>query len=420
MAKITALSKIAKRLGLRVGDELIAFDGHRYCDILDCLYYDAQEKFTLEIKRFDKLKTLKIDKNAEDALGLEIDEELSPIRCKNKCQFCFVDQLPCGMRDMLYVKDDDYRFSFISGSYVTLSNITEEEIERIIRLKLSPIYISVHAYDDEIRLKLEKNPNSKNLITILKRLGNGGIKMHTQIVMVPDINDGAVVEDTIVKLKGIVGVKTVAVVPVGLTKHRNGLPNLMAVDEVKAAETIDIVEKLYEKFDGFCWCSDEFYLRANRTVPKYDYYGAFDQIENGVGLIADFKANFDYALSECKDLKLDKKIGFITGVSFAPLLKDFAKEIEKKLGVKIEVWAIKNTYFGESVTVAGLVTATDIISQVKTKDTDGFIIPSNMLKEFSTVFLDDISLADLENSLGKKVLVASESGDDLLKKIIEL
>lgn len=420
MAKITSLSKTAKRLGLRVGDELIAFDGHRYHDVLDCLFYDVKENFTLEIARAGKPKTLRIRKKSEDSLAIEVDEELSPKHCRNKCQFCFVDQLPCGMREMLYVKDDDYRFSFISGSYVTLSNTTDEEIERIIRLKLSPIYISVHAYDDEIRLRLEKNPNSKNLVNLMKRLGEGGIKMHTQIVMVPDVNDGAVVEDTIVNLHKLKGVESVAVVPVGLTKHRQGLPNLKAVDQEKASQTIDIVEKLHSEFGGFCWCSDEFYLRANRNIPDFDYYGAFDQIENGVGLVADFKANFVSALSECEKLSLGKKVGLITGVSFAPLLREFSKMVEKKLGIEIQVFEIKNKFFGESVTVAGLVTAGDIIAQVKEHKMDGFIIPSNMLKEFKAVFLDDVSIPNLEKSLGKKVLVASELGSDLLQKIIEL
>ncbi|MDD4839222.1 MAG: DUF512 domain-containing protein [Clostridia bacterium] len=420
MAKISELSKIAKHQGFKTGDELIAFDGHTFCDILDCIFYDAQEKFSVDIVRNGKTKTVKVKKNADTPLGIEIDEELAPIRCKNKCKFCFIDQLPKGMRDMLYVKDDDYRYSFISGSYVTLTNITSEEIERIIRLKLSPIYISVHAFDDDIRLMLVSNPKTKNLINNMKILGEGGIKMHTQIVMVPEINDNKILEESIRKLHEMKGVETCAVVPVGLTKHRKGLAELKQVDEAKAIETIDIVEKLHIEFDGFCWCSDEFYLRANRPIPSFEYYGAFDQIENGVGLVADFKSNIDYVMSETEIQNLGKKVGFITGVSFAPLLKECAKEIEKKLGVEIEIFTVKNKFFGESVTVAGLVTAGDILAQIKTNDMDGFIVPSNMLKEFSTVFLDNISLDDLEKGLGKKVLVANESGSDLLQKIVEL
>lgn len=312
---------------------------------------------------------------------------MKPVVCKNKCIFCFVDQLPKNMRPSLYVKDDDYRYSFMCGSYVTMTNVSEEEIERVIRLKLSPLYISVHAWDDDIRTYILKNPNTRKLPEQMRRLGAAGIKMHTQLVVVPDVNDGKVLEDSIRGLHGVEGVETVAVVPVGMTGHRETLAKLKAVDEQNARDTIKLVEGLNEEYGGnFCWCSDEYYVKANVKVPDSSYYGAFDQIENGVGLIADWEDNFEYSLSEMPSKKLSKKIDMITGVSFAPLLKEYCKKLEDKLGLQVEVHAIINNFFGTSVTVAGLVTAGDIIDQLKGVKADAFVIPDNMLRNLRIRF----------------------------------
>lgn len=418
MAKIVALAKEGKKQGFKIGDELVSFDGYPFCDILDCLFYDSKEKFSVVVKRNGKEKTIKVKKKADIPLGIEIDKELSPVRCKNKCKFCFVDQLPKGMRDALYVKDDDYRFSFISGSYVTMTNVTEKDIERILRLKLSPLYISVHAMNDEIRKDLVRNPNTLKLRQILKTLSDGGIKMHTQLVVVPDVNDGDVMLDSIDRLHEIEGVLSVAIVPVGLTTHRSGLDNLKPFDKEEAAKTIDLVEERYNRYGGFCFAADEMYIKAEREIPSYEFYQDFPQIENGVGLVREFLESVEYSLDETPDMKVGKRVCMLTGVSFEPVLKNVAKIVADKLGLEITVKAIENNFFGKTVTVSGLVTAGDILAQAP-KGYDAYTVPSNMLKEFSTLFLDNVSLDEVEKALGK-VIVVNETGGDLIKKLSEL
>lgn len=417
MPKIIGLSKYAKRMGFKIGDDVIRIGGFDVIDELDYLFYDNEPCFDVDIIRQGKQKTVRVRKSGP--LGLEIDWEMKPAVCKNHCIFCFVDQLPEGLRDSLYVKDDDYRFSFISGSYVTLTNVTDADIDRIIRLRLSPLYISVHALDDDVRRFMLKNPNTLKLRDYMKRLGENGIFMHTQLVVIPGINDGEVLERSIRGLKEMQGVLSVAVVPVGLTAHRAKLANLTPVDEKNARETIALVEKLHIELDGFCWCSDEYYVKANIPVGEYAYYGAFDQIENGVGMLAEFKENFEYGLQEIPDVKLDKKIGFITGASFAPIFeKEYSNTLAQKLGAECKVFAVQNDFFGHSVTVAGLVTATDIVAQVE-RGLDAYVIPDNMLREFSDTFLDSKSVKEVEETLGAQIIVVPHNGSDLAKCIIE-
>ncbi len=410
MPRINGVSKIAKRFGFKVGDELIALGGYSVEDELDYLYYDTENEFTADILRNGKRKAIKVRKT--QPLGLEIDWEMRPAVCKNHCIFCFVDQLPEGMRESLYVKDDDYRFSFISGSYVTMTNVSDADIDRIIRLKLSPLYISVHAFDDDVRQFMLKNPNTRKLKEYMRRLGENGIKMHTQLVIVPGINDGKVLEDSIRGLKAMQGVLSVAVVPVGLTEHRAKLADINAVDEKNARETIALVEKLHTELDGFCWCSDEYYVKANLPVGEYSYYGAFDQIENGVGMLAEFNENFEFGMEECPDMSIGKRVDFITGTSFAPILRDYAARLEGKLGISCKVHGVVNDFFGHTVTVAGLVTATDIIGQVE-RGADAYVIPDNMLREFSDTFLDNKSVADVEEALGAPIIAVAHNGSDL-------
>ncbi len=419
MPKIIALNDVAKRQGFKLGDEVVKIGGYDMLDELDYLYYDNENKFEVEIIRDDKARKIKVHKKTGQSLGLEFDIEMKPKVCRNHCIFCFVDQLPKGMRDSLYVKDDDYRFSFLCGSYVTMTNVSDEDIDRIIRLKLSPLYISVHAWNDDVRAFMLKNPNTRKLREQMKKLGENGIKMHTQLVVVPGINDDDVLEDSIRGLHGVEGVLSVAVVPVGLTEHRDNLHELKSVDVDNAKDTIRLVEKLHVELDGFCWCSDEYYVKAGLSVKDSEYYGAFDQIENGVGLLADFDDNFYYSLDECEDYNFAKKICMITGVSFAPILKKRCEALEDKLGIECEVKGIVNDYFGHSVTVAGLVTAGDIIAQVKGTNAHAFMIPDNMLREFSDTFLDNKSIEDVSRELGAPIIVVSHQGGDIVSKIID-
>lgn len=426
MAKIIAVQKggIGEEIGLEIGDELLGFNGEQIVDVLDYAFYDSQEEFTLNLRTKQGEKVdIDIEKEEDESLGLELDEsvQLEPMRCKNKCLFCFVDQLPKGMRDTLYVKDDDYRLSFVSGNYVTLSNIGQKELDRIAKLRLSPLYISVHAFDREIKTKLVSNPESAKVFDKMDFLANHGITMHTQIVLCKNLNDGKVLDKTLVELyKRYPSVKTVAVIPVGLTGHRQKLYPLESFGKEDAVKVIAQVEEFNKKAGGeFCWCSDEFYIKAEKQLPPYESYGDFDQIENGVGLCAEFEEDFLSALDEVGGSKAELNIASVTGQSFKDILKSLCEKLKDKYpNVNLRVKDIYNDFFGRSITVAGLITAGDIIKQFKDAP-EYTIIPSNMLREFTDTFLDGITVGELEKALGTHIVV-SHGGEDYVKIIDRL
>lgn len=426
MAKIIVVQKggIGEELGMEIGDELLGFNGEQIVDVLDYAFYDSQEEFTLNLRTKQGEKVdIDIEKEEDETLGLELDEsvQLEPMRCKNKCLFCFVDQLPKGMRDTLYVKDDDYRLSFVSGNYVTLSNIGQKELDRIAKLRLSPLYISVHAFDREIKTKLVSNPESAKVFDKMDFLANHGITMHTQIVLCKNLNDGKVLDKTLEELyKRYPSVKTVAVIPVGLTGHRQKLYPLESFGKEDAVKVIAQVEDFNKKAGGeFCWCSDEFYIKAEKQLPPYESYGDFDQIENGVGLCAEFEEEFLSALDEVGGSKAELNIASVTGQSFKDILKSLCEKLKDKYpNVNLRVKDIYNDFFGRSITVAGLITAGDIIKQFKDAP-EYTIIPSNMLREFTDTFLDGITVSELEKALGTHIVV-SHGGEDYVKIIDRL
>ena len=401
---------VAKKAGLQQGDEILTLQGHPFVDETDLAFYEQEESLDLSVLRDGQEVFLHVEKDAWEPLGVEMRQSDYIIPCKNDCLFCFVRQLPKGMRKTLYVKDDDYRMSFAMGSYVTLSNLTDEELERIKRLRLSPLYISVHCFTKELKRKICKNPRSGELFTILHELADSQITMHTQIVMMEGINDGDELMLTIRELaKMYPYVKTVAVVPVGLTKHREGLPELSPISRENAVRTIEIVEgfnaQMIERYgEPFAFCSDEMYLIAGKTLPSYESYGEFEQIENGVGLVSNFFYEADFELDSGVVPK--GEYSAITGMSFAPLLEEYVKKLEEKYDVKVDVCPVRNDFFGESVTVSGLVTGGDIIKQYTGKLKKDIIIPRTMLKEFSGVFLDEITLFQLEETLGVTAHIA--------------
>ncbi len=426
MAKITAIDKgsIGEELGLEVGDELIGFNGEKIVDILDYVYYDSQDFFTLNIKaKQGETVDIEIEKDESETLGLTLDEsvELEPMRCKNKCAFCFVDQLPKGMRETLYVKDDDYRLSFVSGNYVTLSNIGQKELDRIVKLHLSPLYISVHAYDKDVKTKLVANPESAKVFEKMTYLAQRGILMHTQIVLCKDFNDGDILRQTLDELYKLSPmVQTVAIIPVGLTCHRQGLYPVKTFDKDSSGQVIDMVEKFNAEAGGnFCWCSDEFYIKAERQLPSYVEYGDFCQIENGVGLCAEFVNSFDEALSQVNGSDKLLEIAVITGQSFKGILAQCVSRLKDKYpNVTVRICDIYNDFFGRTITVSGLITPTDIIKQVK--DMPKYtIIPSTMLREFTDTFLDGYTVPMLEEALQTNIKV-SQGGESFVKLIDEL
>lgn len=415
MAKIINISNNSPLFGkIAVNDEIIKFDERDFIDVLDYIYADSQLSGSLTIKTENGEKIVDYEKFQEsDSLGLEFDSsvDINAIECCNNCIFCFVKQLPEGLRDTLYIKDDDYRLSFISGSYITCSNLKEQDIQRIIDYKLSPLYVSVHATDETVRKFLLGVKKIPNIMDIMKRLIDANIKLHTQIVLVGGINDKEILQKSLSELYDI-GVSSVAVVPVGLTTFRENLHNISPLNQVQAQETIKLVESFYDTHKYFCYCSDEMYQIAKMEVKGEEYYGNYDQIENGVGLIAKFLSEIQEAMNT-KPKKIKRSVGVFTGVSGESILIK-AKEIINKNYPKlnINIYPVKNKFFGETVTVTGLVTASDIISSYGNKKfTEKYLlIPSIMLKEFETVFLDNTSVKDLSKALKKKIRVISPNG----------
>lgn len=405
------------------GDDVKAFCGRKFEDILDYIYADSLSEGDLTVCRNGMTENIVfVKKNEYDTLGLEFDDsvEIKPRECRNNCIFCFVRQLPQGLRDTLYVKDDDYRLSFISGSYITGTNLNENDIQRIIDYRLSPLYVSVHATDEEVRKFLLGVKKCPPQIELLDRLIKAGITIHAQIVLVGGINDGKQLEKSLADLYEV-GVSTVAVVPVGLTGHREGRYHIDPLTREQARAAIELTEDFYRKHVGFCYCSDEMYQIAGLPVRDAEYYGEYEQIENGVGLIPKFTSELCDALSVSPDKKIKRKVGIFTGVSGeSTMLKARDLIREKYPDVEINVYVVKNDFFGRSVTVTGLVTATDIIAQYGDVnfEEDFLMIPSVMMKEFEDVFLDGVTLKSLSKRLKKKIVVSHCGGDDFLDAII--
>lgn len=410
---------VGEELGLKAGDELVSFDGHTVVDILDYDFYNESERFFMTVKRGDEETEFDIEKDTDEDLGLTLDTELTVRACRNKCIFCFVDQLPKReLRKSLHVKDDDYRYSFISGSYVTLTNVSDEDLERIVRLKLSPLYISVHTSNAELRRKMLGNPKAPDILKQLKFLHDGGIKMHAQIVYCPGVNED--IAETAIETAPYC--ESLAVVPVGLTKDCN--TDLRCVEKIDARRIIDKVSALQQGFleskgTRYVFLADEFYVISELPVPDYEHYEDFVQIENGVGMIALFKHETELALN---DIKVGKAGDFsiATGVAAYETIKEAAEKVMQKYGGNIKVFAVHNSFFGETVTVAGLVTGGDIYERLKDEKLGEFLmLPRCMLKEFGDVFLDNMTVNELEHKLGTKIKIVGTDGVSFVKGCVQ-
>ncbi len=412
------------------GDTLIAVNSHEINDVLDYRFYTSSCKLKLEIENEKgKRRTVKIKKGEYDDLGLCFETYLMDKHhsCKNKCIFCFIDQMPKGMRESLYFKDDDSRLSFLFGNYVTLTNLTDRDIDRIIEMHISPVNVSVHTMNPELRVQMMKNPNSGTSLRYLNRLAQAGIKLNTQLVLCPGINDGKELEFSLSELgKLYPAMQSIACVPVGLTKHREGLYPLEPYNEKTASAVIDTVDDFnahfkYFKGEAIAFAADEFYLCAGREIPSADYYSDYPQLENGVGMWRLMEDEFASAL-ENSDFELENKrnITAVTGAAAYPLIKKLANSAEKKYNnLKINVIQIDNTFFGESVTVAGLLTGQDIIAQLESISLgDELIVPDSALRDGETVFLDDITVSDLSEKLGVTVTACLADGYELLEKFL--
>ncbi len=412
------------------GDTLIAVNSHEINDVLDYRFYTSSCKLKLEIENEKgKRRTVKIKKGEYDDLGLCFETYLMDKHhsCKNKCIFCFIDQMPKGMRESLYFKDDDSRLSFLFGNYVTLTNLTDRDIDRIIEMHISPVNVSVHTMNPELRVQMMKNPNSGTSLRYLNRLAQAGIKLNTQLVLCPGINDGKELEFSLSELgKLYPAVQSIACVPVGLTKHREGLCPLEAYNKETASAVIDTVDDFnahfkYFKGEAIAFAADEFYLCAGREIPSADYYGDYPQLENGVGMWRLMEDEFASAL-ETSEFELENKrnITAVTGSAAYPLIKKLANSAEKKYNnLKINVVRINNTFFGESVTVAGLLTGQDILAQLEGISLgDELIVPDSALRDGEEVFLDDITVSELSEKLGVTVTACLADGYELLEKFL--
>lgn len=425
-----AKKSIADKKGIRAGDVLISVNGHEINDVLDYSFYVKEEKIVLALVSESRAKKVKIRKKEYDDIGLEFETYLMDKQhhCKNKCVFCFIDQLPKGMRDTLYFKDDDSRLSFLFGNYVTLTNLTEHDVQRLIDMHISPVNVSVHTMNPTLRVEMMKNKHAGECLSILKRLADAGIQLNTQLVLCPGLNDGKELEFSLNELEKLrPAIQSIAAVPVGLTKFRKGLAKLRPYTPEEAKAVISTVDafgkKCLEKYGTrLAFCADEFYLKATLPIPDEEYYEDYPQIENGVGLWKDLEVSFFDALENCEaDRSTKSRVSLITGTAAYPLIKKLAAAAEQKFpNVKADVFEILNDFFGHSITVAGLVTGQDLIAQLKNKDcAKRLIIPSVMLRSEEDMFLDNVTKEDVQKALDVTLTVTPQSdGAELLYNIL--
>ena len=400
---------IAERMGIRKGDEITAIDEQPLRDIIDFQYYSSEDVFDLTYIRDHQTQTIEIERSFSEPIGL-IFEPFSFHYCGNRCVFCFTDQNPKGMRKPLYFKDEDYRLSFLDGNYVTLTTVSEEALDRIVEQRLSPLYISIHATQPDVRKKLLGIDREDHLLEKIKRLADARIEMHGQIVLCPGINDGPVLEETLTVLSRFYpALLTMAVVPVGLTKHRDHLPQLDPVTPEIAEKVIGQIETLREKWrepmkSSFVFLSDEFYLMSGKDLPTTEDYGEFWQIENGVGMVRALLDEFESVRPMIpKQIKTPRRVIWITGEMIAPIIeRHILPGLNSVENLTVLLHPVKNEFYGPSVHVTGLLTGRDIVRSVKQSGEDGIVfIPAVCLNE-EGVFLDDYSLNDIQTQLGRE------------------
>lgn len=415
---------------IKSGDTLLTINGEEINDMLDLQFYQANKNLTIELKdQNGNLKTVNITKDEYEPLGLEFETYLIDKHhyCKNKCMFCFIDQLPKGMRKSLYFKDDDERLSFLFGNYITLTNLTQREFDRIKKIRISPINISVHTTNPALRVKMMKNPNAADILERMREFADAQIKMNCQIVLCKGVNDGDELRKTIRDLQQFYPmVQSVSIVPIGLTRYRDGLEK---AETFLGEDCKEVIKSVTEETDGFykqhgtrlVYLSDEFYLNAKMDIPPKEYYEGFPQIENGVGMVRTFIDNFEEDMEYNSVLNRKVSVDIATGEMFYPVLIDMCRKAEEKYkgNLKIYVHKIKNEFFGGNVSVTGLITGTDLINQLKGElKTDRLCLCKDMLSDNADIFLDDVTVPQLEKELSVNIEFYTNDGYDLLSGII--
>ena len=417
---------VAYRRGLRVGDSIIAINGEPILVEIDYQALTNRAKLDILVRRADgREETVRIIKARETGLGLQLADTLActPYPCKNKCVFCFIDQMPPGMRKTLYVKDDDWRLSLMMGNYITLTNVDEQEFQRIIKRKASPLYISVHTTGPDLRVRMMKNPNARFIMDRLHALADAGLHFHCQIVLCPGYNDGDALKKTLTDLSALYpAAQSAALVPVGLTKFREGLADVKPFNRESAKAVMDIAYEFQTKLldsigTRFVFPSDEMVLIAGEKLPTEEEYEGYPQIENGVGLLRKFENGLAAAAAENTSPAVHRRVRIPCGTSIAPVMREWVEKYGPE-GVQATVQPIRNTFFGETVTVTGLITGGDLISQLKDADEDEILICSNTLREEGDLFLDDVPLGTVRAALKPKVTVVPNTGADLFRALL--
>lgn len=393
---------IAEELEIEAGDELLSIDGQKMLDMIDYGFYCKSELLTLEIKKANgEIEEIELEKDYDEDLGIVFEsavfDKIKP--CLNKCIFCFVDQQPKGLRDTLYIKDDDYRLSYLQGTYITLTNLKDEDKQRISRMHLGPFYVSVHTTNPELRVKMLRNPKASKIMENLNWFKENEIPFHAQIVLCPDVNDGVELDRTLKDLSTLGdSLLSVAIVPVGITQYREDNILKQVTPEV-AKQTIEIANK----YSKVC-CSDEFFLLAEKEIPPTEYYGNFCQLDDGVGAIRALIDDFEsYDLP--KELSEPLDLAFATSYAGKDAIQYVSKCLNKIKNLKTTVYPVKSNYWGQNITVAGLITSQDLVNTIKDVESDYIVIPGVMLKPYTDSFLDGETLSHVEQITGKKFIV---------------
>ncbi len=414
---------LADKKGIKAGEKLIAINSHPIRDVLDYQFYVSEKEVTLTLET----REVRIKKGEYDDIGLEFETFLMDKQesCRNKCIFCFIDQNPHGMRESIYFKDDDTRLAFLFGNYVTLTNVPDSELERLIKMHISPVNVSVQATDPELRCMMLNNRFAGRIMEQMKILAEGGIDLNAQIVLCKNVNDGEMLKKSLYDLETLVpSLKSVSVVPVGLTKYRKGLYPLEPFTPEDCLEVIETVEKIGEEFlekhgTRLVFPSDEFYIKAKKPLPSVDFYEGFPQLENGVGMLTsmvdDIDAELDFLLDDEIDTDVVRHVSIVTGKASYETIKTQVEKIQKIwYNIDCKVYCIINNFYGENVTVSGLLTGQDIMAQLRGKDLgDVLLIPRNALRHEGDCFLDSVTVDELEKELSVRVLPTAEGADFL-------
>ena len=431
MVKITDVERRshAERAGLTAGDTLLKINGNEINDVLDYRFYLAEKKIDIEFLRDGEPHTVRITKGEYSDIGLGFETPLMDEKrsCKNGCIFCFIDQNPKGMRESIYFKDDDSRLSFLHGNYITLTNLTDCDVDRIVKMRFSPINVSIHTTNPELRVKMMKNKRSGEVLKYLDRFYEAGLSMCGQIVLCRGVNDG---EELLRSMRDLSKyqdrMNSVSIVPAGLTKHRDGLYPLSDFTPDEAAAVIDMVECFAAELKAksgsrMFFLADEFYLKAGRELPDAEYYEEYPQLENGVGMLRSFGDDFNMGAEDANVSSEHRTVSLVTGVAAYPMIAEMATRVEKmRPQMQINVYKIINHFFGESITVAGLLTGRDILAQLEGKPLgDLLLIPSNALRAGEETFLCGMTVSELSESLGVRVVPIENDGYELATALLE-